>query len=253
VSIVVLLDEREPSWREGERPEARSGCSAEVRPDREVDRGSDRQHRQQCQHQRRHGIDVSSDRAPFLRRLAALIEEQHCVDGDEDRERESARYHRSPVKEQGPPLAGRPATHRRDHRRHALRQRGLNALEFQEREDRPIPGAPDIVEPIDPRNRLSERVEFQAALQEPRRAAPRRSSMTPATQAPTRLTLALPARSLAKRRASASNSSRSSSRQSVATCCPGPGFRLHRAPPPRRAPTPQSTVTQRRPCPLATC
>ena len=48
----------------------------------------------------------------------------------------------------------------------------LNALEFKEREDLPASGAPDIVEPIDPRDRLSERVEFQAALQELRKLPP---------------------------------------------------------------------------------
>jgi DNA-directed RNA polymerase specialized sigma24 family protein len=48
----------------------------------------------------------------------------------------------------------------------------LNALEFKEREDLPAPGAPDLVDPIDPRDRLSERVEFQAALQELRKLPP---------------------------------------------------------------------------------
>jgi DNA-directed RNA polymerase specialized sigma24 family protein len=48
----------------------------------------------------------------------------------------------------------------------------LNALEFKEREDRPIPGASDIVEPVDLRDRLSERVEFQAALQELKKLPP---------------------------------------------------------------------------------
>jgi DNA-directed RNA polymerase specialized sigma24 family protein len=48
----------------------------------------------------------------------------------------------------------------------------LNALEFKEREDLPASGAPDIVEPIDPRDRLSERVEFQAALQELKKLPP---------------------------------------------------------------------------------
>jgi hypothetical protein len=48
----------------------------------------------------------------------------------------------------------------------------LNALEFKEREDLPTSGTPDIVEPIDPRDRLSERVEFQAALQELKKLPP---------------------------------------------------------------------------------
>jgi DNA-directed RNA polymerase specialized sigma24 family protein len=48
----------------------------------------------------------------------------------------------------------------------------LNALEFKEREDMPASGAPDIVEPVDPHDRLSERIEFQAALQELRRLPP---------------------------------------------------------------------------------
>jgi DNA-directed RNA polymerase specialized sigma24 family protein len=48
----------------------------------------------------------------------------------------------------------------------------LNALEFKEREEVPAPGAPDLVDPIDPRDRLSERVEFQAALQELRKLPP---------------------------------------------------------------------------------
>jgi DNA-directed RNA polymerase specialized sigma24 family protein len=48
----------------------------------------------------------------------------------------------------------------------------LIALEFKEREDVPAPGAPDLVDPIDPRDRLSERVEFQAALQELRKLPP---------------------------------------------------------------------------------
>jgi hypothetical protein len=47
----------------------------------------------------------------------------------------------------------------------------LNVLEFKEREDVSREGAPDI-ELVDPRDRLSERVEFQAALQELRKLPP---------------------------------------------------------------------------------
>jgi len=45
-------------------------------------------------------------------------------------------------------------------------------LGVKEREDLPAPGAPDLVDPIDPRDRLSERVEFQAAMQELRKLPP---------------------------------------------------------------------------------